>query len=248
VSAALKERHFVDGYIGPRANIYQTHGNDKSEGARALAEWTEAGIREGHSLYYINFMFESLHGPRNAVLHQMRLAIHRGFYSPLCRLSAHHPKAPAERHRLPEAMLIPDLPTYKATGGALLYGNANGGCHYNGFIRIPASCRFKRPLEEYVIENVFRFRRQGIARINVQPANRTLEHLADYATKTVKRGLASLDDIYALPLSASEMRRDISLLTPHEKTIKDIESSTNCSRESAEELYRFPKSNITLAG
>jgi hypothetical protein len=238
MNAGLKGQRLRGGYRGPSVNIYQTRGYQVSAGARALAEWMEAGVRRGYSLYYINFMFENLRGRRDAILQQMRTSIHRGFYSPLCRLSAHHPRAVTERHRLPDAMLIPDLPVYKTSGGTLLYGNANRGLHYNGPILIPPSCRFKRPLKEYVDENALHFRRHGIARVDVQMADHTLEHLADYATKTVKRGLVSLDDIYVLPLSGSEMRGDSRLLTPDEKAIKDIESSTNCSPELAEDIFR----------
>jgi hypothetical protein len=235
----IESKEQQSNYSGQLTNIYWARDHQVSDGARALAEWMQAGIREGYTLYYINFMFENLHGPRNAVLQQMRTSIHRGFYSPLCRLSAHHPKAPAERHRLPEAMLFPDLPVYKATGGALLHGNANGGFHYNGLIRIPASCRLKQPLNEYVEANTLNFRRRRIAKVHVVPATSTLEHLADYAAKTVKRSLASLDDIYVLPLSAAEMRREGEQLTPYERAIRDIQSTTNASPQLAEELYNL---------
>jgi hypothetical protein len=246
MNSGLRKRH-LDDDRGLGINIYQAHGYDKSEGARGLAEWMEARERDGYSLYYINFMFAKFPGPRDAVLHQMRRSIHQGFYAPLCRLSAHHPKAAGERHRLPEAILMPDLPVHKASGGALLYGNANGGYHYNGPFLISPSSRFKRPLDEYARENSSCFRRRGIARIDVRPANRTLEHLADYATKTVKRGLVSLDDIYVLPLSGSEMRRDAKPLTPHEKAIKDIEASANFSPEFAEAIYRSSRQSPSLS-
>jgi hypothetical protein len=224
-------------YSDCRTNIYALEGYEVSEGASALAEWMEAGIQEEYEVFYINFMFDQLPGSRDAVLQQMRKRIHDGFYSKLCRFSAHHPKSPGERHRLAEAMLFPDLPTYKQTGGSLLYGNANGGVHYNGAIRIPLSSRLRGSLQDYVEKNALDWRREGF-RVNVQTVSRSPERLADYATKTVKRGLASPDDIFLLPLSGAEIRRERLKLTPYEKAIKDIESSTNCSRESAEETYR----------
>jgi hypothetical protein len=227
-------------YSDHRINIYCPEGYEVSAGAKALAEWMEAGIREGYEVFYINFMFDQLPGSRDAVLQQMRKRIHDGFYSELCRFSAHHPKSPGERHRLAEIMLFPDLPTYKATGGSLLYGNANGGFHYNGAIRIPSLSRLRGSFQGFVEENALDYRRQGF-RVHVQTVSRSPERLADYATKTVKRGLASQDDIYVLPLSGAEMRRERLKLTPYEKAIKDIQSSTNCSRESAEEIYRSSK-------
>jgi hypothetical protein len=235
-----KQTQLTD-YNGHWTNIYSSSDFQVSLGARALAGWMEAGLKEGYSLFYINFMFDQLHGARNAILHQMRKAIHGGFYSTLCRCSAHHPKSPGERHRLAELMLFPDLPTYKSTGGALLYGNANGGCHYNGAIRIPLSSRLEDSLADHVEKNRAHHRRHRIAKIDVREIDHARDRLADYATKTVKRGLASLDDIYVLPLSGSEMRRERVKLTPYEKALKDIESSANCSREVAEEIYRSSK-------
>ena len=232
-------------YSDRRTNIYCLEGYEVSVGAKALAEWIEAGIREGYEVFYINFMFDQLPGPRDAVLQQMRKRIHDGFYSKLCRFSAHHPKSPGERHRLAEAMLFPDLPTHKQTGGSLLYGNANGGFHYNGAMRIPPSVRLRGSFQGFVEENALNYRRQGF-RVDVQAVDRSPERLADYATKTVKRGLASLDDIYVLPLSGSEMRRERLKLTPYEKAIKDIQSSGNCSREFAEAIYRSSKALNSL--
>ena len=130
--------------------------------------------------------------------------------------------------------------TYKQTGGGLLYGNANGGFHYNGVIRIPLSSRLRGSFQGFVEENALDYRRQGF-RVDFRVVDRSPERLADYATKTVKRGLASLDDIYVLPLSGAEMRRERLKLTPYERAIKDIQSSANCSREFAEEIYRSSK-------
>ena len=143
---------------------------------------------------------------------------------------------------------MPDLPVYKACSGTLLNGNANRGFHYNGCIRFPPSCRFNRPLGEYVKKNASCFRRYGISRIDVEAANRTLSHLADYATKTVKRSLVSIDEIYVLPLSGSEMRRNTRPITPYEKAIKDLEASANYSRELAEAIYTWGKCNTERNG
>jgi hypothetical protein len=236
----IRKKSHLTRYCDPRVNIYCLGGYEVSEGAKALAEWMETGIREGYEVFYINFMFDQLPGPRDAVLQQMRKRIHDGFYSELCRFSAHHPKSPGERHRLAEIMLFPDLPTCKTTGGSLLYGNANGGFHYNGAIRIPPSSRLQGSFQGFVEENVPNYRRQGFG-VDFRAVDRSPERLADYATKTVKRGLASLDDIYVLPLSGSEMRRERMKLTPYEKAIKDIQSSRNCSREFAEEIHRSSK-------
>jgi hypothetical protein len=221
-----------------RTNIYSLEGYEVSAGAKALSEWMEAGIQEGYEVYYINFMFDQLPGSRDAVLQQMRKRIHDGFYSELCRFSAHHPTSSGERHRLAETMLFPDLPTYKQTGGSLLYGNANGGFHYNGAITIPPSSRLRGGFQGFVEGHALNYRRHGF-RVDVRAVDRSPQRLADYATKTVKRGLVSQDDIYLLPISGAEMRRERLKLTPYEKAIKDIQSSTNCSRESAEELYNL---------
>lgn len=79
MNAGLKEQCLRAGYRGPSVNIYRTRGYQVSAGARALAEWMEAGVRRGYSLYYINFMFDNLRGRRDAILQQMRTSIHRGF-------------------------------------------------------------------------------------------------------------------------------------------------------------------------
>src|SRR5690349_14227891 len=97
--------------IGP--NIYRDGSSHYSPGAIGLAQWMHDGRFKGYSLYYLNFMFDQLPGPPDAAIQQMRTGIRKGFYSPLCTQCAHHPKAPAERHRLPELMLYLDLPVYK---------------------------------------------------------------------------------------------------------------------------------------
>jgi hypothetical protein len=58
-------------YSDHRTNIYALEGYEVSVGAKALAEWMEAGIQEGYEVFYINFMFDQLTGPRDAVLQQM---------------------------------------------------------------------------------------------------------------------------------------------------------------------------------
>jgi hypothetical protein len=188
-------------------------------------------------MYYVNFMFDRLSGSNDAILGQMRKRIKKGFYNELCNRCAHHPRAPGERHKLPEAMLFPDLPACKRVieGATKSHANANRGFHFNGPIRIPPTSRFKEDLAIYVENKEDHYARFGISKIDVRPIYGNLQFLADYTTKTLKRGRASLDEVFVLPFSASEMRRTEVALSPRERTIRDIQSSSNVSRELAEE-------------
>ena len=206
----------------------------------------EDGLRLGHQVYYLNFQFDQLPGPTSAVLQQMRSGIDRAFYGPFCRTCARHPGAPRDRHRLPETIQYPDLPVFKGStkGHVPRGGNVNGRYHYNGPMRIPPTSLFKENLIEHVEANKARYLRHGLSKIYVTVAKRSLDQLADYATKTVKRGWVDLEDILALPRSVSESRSRDMVLSARDRAIRDIQSSTNVSAELAEEIYRLKYTDL----
>jgi hypothetical protein len=232
--------HARQGVKGERWSIYRADQDGLSPGARALMEWMEEGFCLGYQVYYLNFQFDQLPGPTNAVLQQMRTGIDRGFYGPFCRTCARHPRAPRDRHRLPETILYLDLPVFKGPtkGHGPRNGNVNDGYHYNGPMRIPPTSLFNENLIEHVEANEVRYLRHGLSQIHVTVADRSLDQLADYATKTVKRGWVDPEDILVLPRSASEGRSGGLVLGPRDRAIRDIQSSTNVSAELAEEMCK----------
>jgi len=232
----MNENQKTEG-TGFQLDIYRGNRNRRSPGALALADWMEQGISGGYQIYYMNFMFHQLRGSPNAILDQMRHAIHKGFYTEFSGQFAHHASAAGERHRLPELYLYPDLPVHKKDKESMGEVALNGGYHYNGPMRIPPISRFKEDVVDHINGNQHRYTRMGICRIDIKVADRTFDQLADYVTKTVKRGLASIGDILILPLSGSEVRRKVVHLSPGERAIRDIQSSSNVSREIAEEIY-----------
>ena len=111
-------------------------------------------------------------------------------------------------------------------------------------MRIPPTSLFKENLIEHVEANKARYLRHGLSKNYVTVAKRSLDQLADYATKTVKRGWVDLEDILALPRSVSESRSRDMVLSARDRAIRDIQSSTNVSAELAEEIYRLKYTDL----
>jgi hypothetical protein len=110
-------------------------------------------------------------------------------------------------------------------------------------MRIPSTSLLKEDLTEHVKANEARYLRNGIVKIHVTVADNAFDRLADYVTKTVKRGWVDPDDVLALPRSVSEMRTSGMVLSPRDRAIRDI-SSTNVSAELAEQIYNFTVTDV----
>ena len=67
----------------------------------------------GWQPYYMNFMFDALHGTLPAIVAQMHRAIEKGFYGQFCTRFTRNPTAESQRRKLPQLFLFPDLPGQK---------------------------------------------------------------------------------------------------------------------------------------
>jgi hypothetical protein len=219
-------------------SIYRKFNGDYALACQAMAQWVQESLDYGYDVYYLNFMFAHLSGNKEAILDQMKNALETGFYPALCRQFSPHPAAPAERHRLPELWLCPDLPAPKrAKKSDLADMNINEGLHYNGPLRIPPVSRKKMNLADELARHKRRYAVKGIDRIHVEPIDRDPSKISDYVQKTVKRGLCSDDRIVILPRSESEIRQQMKMhLTPGERMIKDLQARYNIAPQFAGEL------------
>jgi hypothetical protein len=111
-------------------------------------------------------------------------------------------------------------------------------------MRIPSTSLLKEDLTEHVKANEARYLRNGIVKIHVTVTDHSFDRLADYVTKTVKRGWVDPDDVLALPRSVSEMRTSGMVLSPRNRAIRDIQSSTNVSAELAEQIYNSTVTDV----
>jgi hypothetical protein len=141
---------------------------------------------------------------------------------------------------MPALQLFPDLPVRKRKRKVTLTQlNMNcGGLHYNGIMLIPPVSRFRGRIVEHIEEHQGRYTKGNIERIHVVPIDHREYNIADYAAKTVKWGRADEADILTLPKAIAEVTDQVLVLSPEERAIKDIQSSSNVSDGMAGAIYR----------
>jgi hypothetical protein len=212
-------------------------------------KWIKENRKDGWTAYYINFMFHSLQGTSKEVLEQMRDAISRDFYSKFLLQFVRHPHSRSAIGSMPILQLFPDLPVRKRTRKATLTQlNMNcGGLHYNGIMLIPPVSRFRGCIVEHIEEHQDRYTSGNIERVHVVPIDHREYNIADYAAKTVKWGRADEADILTLPKAIAEVTDQVLTLSPEERAIKDIQSSSNLSDDAAREIYEKSRTAGTKA-
>lgn len=196
-------------------------------------EWITRFVSNGWKLYYMNFMFEPLHGPRSEIVPQMHRTIEK-FYGQFCLRFAHNGRADSEQERMPKLWLFPDLPVHKHEKTSLREVTINGGLHFNGPLLIPPVSRFKECPIKHLAENQDTYAAYGIERIHIV-AGDDISGLADYAIKCIANGKADKDDILVLPRPVKDLpsKRNANL-SPQERLFKNIQSSLNVSDEIAQ--------------
>jgi hypothetical protein len=160
--------------------------------------------------YFVNFMFNQLPGNRKAKLQQMQREIEK-FHGLLTRHIVRKPNSKGWRHLRPVLILAPDLPVPKRDKTSGKRTGANGGLHINGVLLVPPrrrqvktpkakakrkQSRLRISVKKYLREREQIFVNRSLARIDTT----RIEHgtMADYMFKTVKKGLATWDDVLIL--------------------------------------------------
>lgn len=156
------------------------------------------------SPFYINFMFDGLPGPEDAVLAQMRRAVEK-FYGRFSTRFDRTPRSAISQMHIPRLFLFPDKPVPKREKASMREVSINaGGLHYNGPMMIPRDSRFHGCVIDHLEEKQQAYARHGISRIHAEPIHGA-SGIADYACKTIKWNRASERDILVLPRSVSEL-------------------------------------------
>jgi hypothetical protein len=210
---------------------------------RGYGDWIVQQTLEGRSAYYINIMFEPLDCLGRSVVAQMGDAIYAkkgSFYGKLCSRFDKHPGRKSRYRFPPHAFLFFDLPVFKQNKKRPLTDViVNGGVHVNGVMTIPPQSRMKEEFSKHIRKNFALYAQNGIKRIHVQPLIRDPHRVADYAMKTLKTARVDWDTAIILPRSYTELKSDRLRLDPHARAIKDIQSATNLSDETAEHMHLF---------
>jgi len=161
--------------------------------------------------YFVNFMFNQLPGGREAKLQQMRRQIER-FHGLLTRHIVRKPESKNWRRLRPVLIVAPDLPVPKREKTSLKrLGGANDGLHINGILLVPQhrrrakrvevvskrkQSRLRVSVKKHLRDKERLFVNESLARVHVTKIARGT--MADYMFKTVKKGLADLDDVLIL--------------------------------------------------
>jgi hypothetical protein len=101
--------------------------------------------------------------------------------------------------------LFPDFPVYKLDKNSIRDISINNGLHYQGIALTPPVSRFRSTLVEHFRQEQHEYVSDKLARIHVQPITWDSDYVTDYASKSVRRGLASDADIIILPKMTREL-------------------------------------------
>ena len=128
------------------------------------------------------------------------------------RLVVHHPERQGSLSKCPIMVMAPDYPIRKRQPGGLFSTmmmdvSINDGLHLHGVVRIRTDTRLRQALSTHIKASYKEYIRPGFAlrRIDVRPISHSLENVADYCFKTLKRRDMDLDDVLILPKARSEM-------------------------------------------
>jgi hypothetical protein len=176
---------------------------------RAYDEMVQEKLKTSKG-YFVNFMFNGLPGGREAKLQQMRRQVER-FHGLLTRHIVRKPDSGNWRHLRPVLIVAPDLPVPKRVKAASKRIGANDGLHLNGILLVPLrrprarkaqvsskrkQSRLRVSVKKHLREKERLFVNESLARIHTTKIERGT--MADYMFKTVKKGLADLDDVLIL--------------------------------------------------
>lgn len=169
-------------------------------------------IEEGHTPYFITFMFKATRGPKAQVMEAMEQGITRAYETALTRM-VRKPLAEGNRDRLPVWLLVPDYPVPKHAKSSLREVVVNDGLHYQGVAFTPPQSRLKIGLDRHFATEQALYTQGSIERIHAVPITKTPDVVVDYVFKSVGRRRVGFDSVLVLP----RPRRDM-VAVPHVPT------------------------------
>lgn len=98
----------------------------------------------------------------------------------------------------------------------ILFGDIsiNNGFHFQGIALTPPVSRFRSTLDEHFRQEQHKYISDKLARIEVQPITWDPAYVTDYVFKSIKRGLASDEDIIILPKTIRELPSNVGRFSP----------------------------------
>ena len=186
----------------------------------SISNWL-AGIehegKDGHLFHgsLVTMVFHQISGSHRARCQIMFSEAER-LYNTLLRHVIHHPNRQSSLSKWPITVMVPDYPVRKRRPGSSVLTvtdvSLNDGLHLHGLALIRIGTRLRQTLGMHIKSNYkeyirpgFPLRRIYVRRIYVRPIRHSLENVADYCFKTLKRRDLDLDDLLILPKARSEM-------------------------------------------
>jgi hypothetical protein len=199
----------------------------------AYGKWIKEHVELGWDAYLFTFMFNQLHGSREARIQQMQqeiVTLYRKFVTRAVR-------KPTSRNwvdLLPKGVFFPDGPAYKKTKQRLRDVTVNDGLHMHGIVVATRAGRLKIGLDEHFLEQRALYQTHKMYRIHVEPINHSAVYVTGYAGKALKTPRCVNDDILILPRSVDEVSQQNCLLDHDTRKLRDIQSRFNVSDELAQ--------------
>jgi hypothetical protein len=172
-------------------------------------------VGEGWEPYLTTFMFNQLRGSSQSVHRQMERDVERVYAKSLTRI-VRNPTALSAIGKLPVWIVCPDDPVPKHAKQELRDVTVNDGRHAHGLALMPPNSRLNTGLDEHFELCQSHYVRPGypLRRLHVEPITNCLEHVTDYAFKSLKRRQVDGDHVLILPRVRSEMGTSTVLRRP----------------------------------
>ena len=159
---------------------------------------------EGWNIYLVTFAFDHIPGKAATKLKIMQDSVGR-FYSTLIKHVVRKPNSIYQMHKRPRMIAAPDYPVFKHQKISLAEARVNDGLHMHAILGMPLKCRLKLPVSMHVDERRHAYIKSPLRKIHFVSIEGDMEHVVDYALKSIKRGRCRWEDLLVLPKSASEL-------------------------------------------
>jgi hypothetical protein len=202
-----------------RRNAYNittnAHSNEAEEirlKIKAIEKMIERKmIGDGWNGYLVSFMFNPVPGATRTKLDIMGEALYR-FYATFLTRAVRNPNSIFQLSQRPLFIAAPDYPVPKHRKQKISNVTINDGLHMHGLLVVPWECRLKEDVITHLQQHDALYRKAPLRRIDVQPIEKRLGFVVDYAFKSVKKGRVSWDDVIILPKSNWELKGRMSAM------------------------------------
>ncbi len=213
----------------------------------AYGDWIKLHWENGWDVYLFTFVFKQMPGSPDKKIEQMFKEIGWVYGRLLTRTFKKKARSPRWTFVLPRGIFFADRPGPRRRGHKhkLHQVAPNDGLHVHGLVAVvrPGSARWL--LDKHFRNNEKAYLIGHIKEINVRPITHEPQYTTEYGSKGLKSRTFSSDHVLVLPKSLDELADK----TPRQPDpIKDIQSATNVSDESAKAISGDPKLVQLLLG